>query len=157
MRHRARRGVVQPYELRCARGHSLRPVYRVSWPLRTQKREVVAAAIGERGARAPTRWLCRREAPELVFQEGVDGGARRAALVHAPDDVAAPRADEFSWHAVGGGRAGPRRQGGANRAGRNAVLCNDAFSPAVLIDTRLPVIVEDEHSIIHGQTGAFSV
>ena len=51
--------------------------------------------------------------------------------------------DEFSWHAVGGGRAGPRRQGGANRAGRNAVLCNDAFSPAVLIDTRLPVIVED--------------
>ena len=30
---------------------------------------------------------------ELVFQKGVDGGMRRAAVVHAPDDVAAPRAD----------------------------------------------------------------
>jgi hypothetical protein len=75
---------------------------------------------------------------ELVFQTGVNGDVRRAAVVHAPDDVVAPRADWFSWHAACAGRAGPRRQGGAHQAGRNAVLCSDVFSAAVFRDTRLP-------------------
>ena len=55
---------------------------------------------------AATPWQCAASADvgngaaghglrraELVFQKGVDGGVRRAAVVHAPDDVAAPRAD----------------------------------------------------------------